>query len=157
MDFVSSLLHVIKRHIMAVVPHTGEKKFDHLVQMVPPDLSTINAPSPWSLESWSSPQSSKAGVRGKPQICEASEAVLLMTSSQASSHAIALQHVCFIYFLKGERAKLLLSKNLITTDFVDIKLRGILSLNTDINQNPEITFGRHEKCSSNQSWRQKAI
>ena len=80
-----------------------------------------------------------------------------MTSSQASSHAIALQHVCFIYFLKGERAKLLLSKNLITTDFVDIKLRGILSLNTDINQNPEITFGRHEKCSSNQSWRQKAI
>lgn len=49
--------------------------------------------------------------------------------------------------LKGERAKLLF-KNLITTDFAGVKIRGILNLNTDINQKPQIKFGESEEFSS---------
>lgn len=39
----------------------------------------------------------------------------------------------------GEEAKLLF-ENLITTDFVGIKIRGLLNLDMVINQKPEIKF-----------------
>lgn len=41
--------------------------------------------------------------------------------------------------LKGGGAKLLF-KNLITTDFVGIKIRGIFNLDMDINQKPELSL-----------------
>lgn len=45
--------------------------------------------------------------------------------------------------LKGGGAKLLLFKNLITTNFVGIKISSILNLNMNIIQKPEIKFGKN--------------
>lgn len=57
--------------------------------------------------------------------------------------------------LKGGGAKLLF-KNLITTDFVGIKIRDIFNLDMDINQKPEIKFGKSELFQQLQIRRQKS-